>query len=237
MKKARSDWAQIRQLWPVVVAVLAACGGAGQDEAASSDDEAGAVSSERATAEGRRRSSWITCATEGGVCTVPTGRQVRYGANGTYFSKWVTASIPCTNAAWGDPLVGVTKRCEYSSSTSTAAPRAPAPAPAPAPTPAPTPAPAPSPAPAPAPAPVYTGAASLSWNAPASTTVSGYRVYYGTAPGTYQQALGTGAWAGNATSYNVTGLAKGATYYFAVTSVDSRGNESTFSSEGSKLVQ
>jgi fibronectin type 3 domain-containing protein len=43
--------------------------------------------------------------------------------------------------------------------------------------------------------------------------------------------------AGNSTTYPITGLTKGVTYYFAVTAVDATGNESAFSNEGSKLVQ
>jgi chitodextrinase len=65
----------------------------------------------------------------------------------------------------------------------------------------------------------------------------GYRVYYGTSAGKYQQAVGAGAWAGTATAFTVTGLLKGATYYFSVTSVDSQGNESAFSTEVFKLIQ
>jgi hypothetical protein len=76
----------------------------------------------------------------------------------------------------------------------------------------------------------------LAWNAVAGTTLSGYRVYYGTTPGKYQQTLGAGVWAGNVTSFNLTGLLTGATHYFVATAVDSQGNESAFSNEVSKLV-
>jgi fibronectin type 3 domain-containing protein len=77
----------------------------------------------------------------------------------------------------------------------------------------------------------------LAWDAVAATNLTGYRVYYGTTSGKYQQALGAGAWAGNVTSFNVTGLLTGGTtYYFVVTSVDSQGKESAFSNEASKLV-
>ena len=71
----------------------------------------------------------------------------------------------------------------------------------------------------------------------ASSGLSGYRVYYGTAPGSYLQARGAGASAGTSTSYTATGLLAGKVYYFAVTAVDSSGNESAFSNEASKLVQ
>jgi len=77
----------------------------------------------------------------------------------------------------------------------------------------------------------------LAWDAVTGTPLSGYRVYYGTTPGKYQQVLGAGAWAGNVTSFNLTGLLTGATHHFAVTAVDSQGNESAFSNEVSKLVK
>jgi hypothetical protein len=67
--------------------------------------------------------------------------------------------------------------------------------------------------------------------------VVGYRVYYGTTPGTYIQALGSGIGAGYSTTYSITGLTKGETYYFAVTAIDAVGNESGFSNEAYKLVQ
>jgi hypothetical protein len=67
--------------------------------------------------------------------------------------------------------------------------------------------------------------------------VSGYRVYYGVSSRFYQQSLSAGVWAGNTAAFNATGLQKGVTYYFAVTTVDSLGNESAYSNEASKLVQ
>jgi fibronectin type 3 domain-containing protein len=76
----------------------------------------------------------------------------------------------------------------------------------------------------------------LSWNAVTASPVSGYRIYFGTAARSYQQPPGTGAWAGSGTSFNVSGLQRGMTYYFAVTAVDGQGNESAFSNEASKLV-
>ena len=66
--------------------------------------------------------------------------------------------------------------------------------------------------------------------------MAGYRVYYGTTSKTYQQVKGTGLIA-NGTSLSVSGLTSGKTYYFAVTAYDAAGNESTFSSEVSKVIQ
>jgi chitodextrinase len=71
----------------------------------------------------------------------------------------------------------------------------------------------------------------LGWDSLAFPTLSGYRVYYGTAPRTYLQSVGQGISAGNVTTYTVTGLAGGRRYYFAVTDFDTLGNESPFSAE------
>jgi hypothetical protein len=62
-------------------------------------------------------------------------------------------------------------------------------------------------------------------------------VYYGTATRTYAQPAGLGMGAGTATSFTASGLQRGSTYYFSVTSFDSQGNESSYSNEVSKLVQ
>ena len=59
----------------------------------------------------------------------------------------------------------------------------------------------------------------------------GYRVYFGTAPGTYSQSSWEWLDAGNATTYTVTGLTSGTRYYFAVKAYDASNNESAFSNE------
>jgi chitodextrinase len=74
--------------------------------------------------------------------------------------------------------------------------------------------------------------ATLAWNAVAAGNLSGYRVYYGTAPGTYLQPKGAGLpVAANVTTFTVTGLSSGTRYYFAVTAFDALNNESVYSSE------
>src|SRR2546422_379289 len=62
--------------------------------------------------------------------------------------------------------------------------------------------------------------ASLAWDAVTVLNLSGYRVYFGTAPGTYLQAVGQGISVGNVTTFTVTGLASATRYYFAVTDFD-----------------
>jgi hypothetical protein len=103
---------------------------------------------------------------------------------------------------------------------------APSPAPTPVPAPAPPPAPAPAPPPAPAPASI-----TVSWNANTEADLRGYRVYYGTASGAYQQTRGAGIEAGPNTSFTISNLQTGATYYIAVTAYDTAGNESAYSGE------
>src|SRR6266853_1798778 len=73
--------------------------------------------------------------------------------------------------------------------------------------------------------------ASLAWDSVTALNLSGYRIYFGTAPGTYLQSVGQGISVGNVTAYIVTGLASGARYYFAVTDFDALGQESSYSNE------
>lgn len=68
---------------------------------------------------------------------------------------------------------------------------------------------------------------SLAWNASSTATVTGYRLYYGTASGNY----GSHSDVGNQLSYTVGGLTAGANYYFAVKAYNAAGTESDFSNE------
>ena len=79
--------------------------------------------------------------------------------------------------------------------------------------------------------------ATLAWTRPVGAAVTGYRVYYGLAPGQYLQPKGAGIEAGPVVTYVVSGLTPGSRYYFAVTAIDDNGNESDYSNEASKLVQ
>jgi fibronectin type III domain protein/BACON domain-containing protein len=74
--------------------------------------------------------------------------------------------------------------------------------------------------------------ASLTWAADTSTGLAGYKVYMGTASGVYGTSLNVG----NVTSYVVSNLAVGTTYYFVVTAYNTSGSESPPSNEVSKSI-
>lgn len=74
---------------------------------------------------------------------------------------------------------------------------------------------------------IYAGQANLAWDASSSSTVAGYNVYYGTTSGSYSSKANIP----NQTSYTITNLTEGQTYYFAVTARDASGNESARSNE------
>jgi len=182
---------------------------------------------------------WIAVLTPSGASGTLKIRDLASGGAATYTS--VQTNLMALPMTWssGRRYSNSPMSAYLSGSTSASTPApapAPTPAPAPAPTPAPTPAPAPAPAPtpAPAPAPVPAATASLSWTAP-SSSVTGYRVYYGTKSRSYIQPLGSGVYT-TSTTYKSPTLQSGYTYYFAVTSINSAGQESAYSAEGSKQV-
>ena len=82
-----------------------------------------------------------------------------------------------------------------------------------------------------------TGVAKLSWDAPTNADgtplagVAGFKVYYGTSSKSYSSYV----YVGMATTYSIEGLLPG-TYFFTVTTIDSSGNESSFSNEASKAI-
>lgn len=80
--------------------------------------------------------------------------------------------------------------------------------------------------------PPVTGSATLDWSPNTEPDLAGYRVYHGTAPGSYGPAVDVGL----ATTYTVSDLPAG-THYFTVTAYDAAGNESARATEVSKRIQ
>jgi hypothetical protein len=64
--------------------------------------------------------TWTDCAVESRVCRFSGTHEVRFGGEGLYTSKIVTASTPCTVAAFGDPVRGLAKTCSYADVTAVA---------------------------------------------------------------------------------------------------------------------
>ena len=78
----------------------------------------------------------------------------------------------------------------------------------------------------------YGDQVTLGWNPSTSPNLAGYTVCWGTASNTYS----FNADAGNQTTYTVTGLAEGVTYYFAAKAYDTAGIQSAPSNEVSYTV-
>lgn len=76
--------------------------------------------------------------------------------------------------------------------------------------------------------------ATLTWNASTESDLARFKVYRGTASGTYEAPLTT--LPKTTTSYIATGLQTGTIYFFVITAYDRSGNESTFFNEGSKRI-
>ena len=187
------------------VFLTAACGGGNSEEEPTAGTNS-SLETQQAVTPTSTDGTWTKRASEGGSFTLSTSTYVRYGSGTRWVGKWVSGTVRCTNTFFGtDPYYGVVKQCD----TYTAATSTPTPTPT-------------------------AGTAKLTWTVPAGS-VSGYRVYYGTASRTYSQAMGGGTYS-STSNITLSGLPSGHTYYFAVTAVDAAGVESAYSNEASKVI-
>jgi fibronectin type 3 domain-containing protein len=78
------------------------------------------------------------------------------------------------------------------------------------------------------------GSVTLAWDPPDGETpdLAGYKIYYGNSSGNYSYSIDVG----NVTTYTLTDLTEGQTYYFAATAYDTSGNESEYSNEISTTI-
>lgn len=74
---------------------------------------------------------------------------------------------------------------------------------------------------------INTGQVTLSWKPNPEDNVTGYKIYYGNASGSYSSVVDVG----KVTGYVFTALETGKTYYFVITAYNSYGSESGYSSE------
>jgi uncharacterized protein (UPF0333 family) len=78
-----------------------------------------------------------------------------------------------------------------------------------------------------APSPAEASQVNLAWNRNSESTVTGYKVHYGTASRSYTTTVDVG----NSITHTVSSLDAGKTYYFAVTAYDGTERESGYSNE------
>jgi chitodextrinase len=78
----------------------------------------------------------------------------------------------------------------------------------------------------------WAGNATVRWEANGEDDLNGYRLYHGTASREYGPYMPVAS----GTQATIDGLTPGETYYFAVTAVDTSGNESGFSAEVKKTI-
>jgi hypothetical protein len=76
------------------------------------------------------------------------------------------------------------------------------------------------------------GTIKLTWESTTDPALAGYKIYYGTASGTYDHFIDVG----NVTTYKLTGLTQGQTYFIVATTYTSN-NESGYSNEISGMAR
>jgi len=77
------------------------------------------------------------------------------------------------------------------------------------------------------------GTIKLAWDSNTEPNLAGYKIYYGTVTGTYDRSIDVG----NVTTYDLTGLTQGQTYFIVATAYDKSNNESGYSNEVSIMVR
>ena len=108
----------------IVAGVVAGCGGGSESTNTSSRDATAMVVERTDSVKAVTVSTtgvtiasdngtWVPCAQENGVCSFSGTQTVRYGAGTTFVSGTFTGSVNCSNATFGDPLVGTVKSCSY----------------------------------------------------------------------------------------------------------------------------
>ncbi|MFC4100260.1 fibronectin type III domain-containing protein [Paenibacillus xanthanilyticus] len=150
--------------------------------------------------------NWVHCAGENNPCTFTGTKEVRYGANNSFYYGTYTNSVMCANNIFGDPAPGAYKTCDVNmggasgGGSDAQAPSAPSGLTSPSKT---------------------DTSVALTWTASTDNVgVTGYEIYRGTT------LAGTTS---GATSYTATGLSPSTSYAFTVKAKDAAGNVSAAS--------
>ena len=81
----------------------------------SNDTNACNISHPIVGSTGSSDGQWAFCANENGSCIFTGTQTVRYGAGSTFVTKSLAWNATCNNTTFGDPLPGVAKHCEVTS--------------------------------------------------------------------------------------------------------------------------
>ncbi|TKB85566.1 MAG: fibronectin type III domain-containing protein [Nitrospira sp.] len=82
--------------------------------------------------------------------------------------------------------------------------------------------------------PAGTASLTFQWDPVSVSDLAGYRIYRSTTAGIYGSPIAT--LSASTTTYQITNLTKGVTYFFAVSAYDTSGNESPLSNEQSRTI-
>ncbi len=82
--------------------------------------------------------------------------------------------------------------------------------------------------------PAATASLTFQWDPVSVSDLAGYKIYRSTTAGIYGSPIAT--LSASTTTYQMTNLTKGVTYFFAVSAYDTNGNESPFSNEQSRTI-
>ena len=83
-------------------------------------------------------------------------------------------------------------------------------------------------------APAATASLTFQWDAVSVSDLAGYKIYRSTTAGIYGSPIAI--LSASTTTYQMTNLTKGVTYFFAVSAYDTSENESPFSNEQSRTI-
>jgi hypothetical protein len=86
----------------------------------AADNPAAILSTSFAITTATTSSTWTFCAGQGGFCAFAGTKEVRYGANGSYYYKTLSGGTDCKTSVFGNPAPGEKKACDIRSTSTIA---------------------------------------------------------------------------------------------------------------------